>query len=135
MMAAVADADAPFVAIVDDDASVGRSTKRLLRSFGIDAQAFTSSEDFVQLVGSMPSYHPGCVILDVHMPGLSGLEVQRRLAGDRLPVIFISAHDEPEVREQALAAGAIAFLRKPFRDDVFIQAVREALRRSAGEGK
>ncbi len=119
--------DRPLVAIVDDDEAVGRSTKRLLRSIGIEAESFLTGDDFLELRAAMPSYHPDCVILDVQMPGLSGLDVQTRLAGSGLPVIFITAHDDIGVREQALAAGAVAFLRKPFNDEIFIMAVRTAL--------
>jgi FixJ family two-component response regulator len=75
----------------------------------------------------MPSYQPACVILDIQMPGLNGLEVQRRLAGTDLPVIFITAHDEIDVREQALSAGAFAYLRKPFGDELFVKTVRAAI--------
>jgi FixJ family two-component response regulator len=83
---------------------------------------------FLQLIEAMPSYHPAGVILDVQMPGMSGLEVQRRLAGSGLPVIFITAHDDIGVRVQALAAGAVAFLRKPFNDETLITAVHAVLR-------
>src|SRR3954469_21270815 len=98
-------ASEPFVAVVDDDESVGRSIKRLLRSIGIQAEAFASGDQLLQLLSSMPSYRPGCVILDVQMPGMNGLEVQRRLSGTGLPVIFITAHDDYAVRERALAKG------------------------------
>jgi FixJ family two-component response regulator len=67
------------------------------------------------------------VILDVQMPGLSGLEVQQRLAGSGIPIIFITAHDDIGVREQALAAGALAYLRKPFGDEIFVKTVRAAI--------
>jgi FixJ family two-component response regulator len=112
--------DRPLVAIIDDDESVSRSTKRLLRSVGIASDSFPSGEAFLQQRAVMPSFRPDCVILDVQMPGLNGLEVQRRLAGSGLPVIFITAHDDAGVREQALAEGAVAFLRKPFDDEIFI---------------
>ena len=117
----------PFVVIIDDDQSVCRAMKRLLRSFGIAADMFLSGSEFLELRDSMPSYRPGCVILDVQMPGLSGLEVQRRLAGSGLPIIFITAHDETGVREQALGAGALAFLRKPFNDELFLKTVSAAM--------
>ncbi|MDF3832321.1 response regulator [Cupriavidus basilensis] len=117
----------PFVAIVDDDESVGRAIKRLLRSIGMQADAFASGEAFLELVSSLPSYRPDCVILDIQMPGLNGLEVQQRLAGSGMPVIFITAYDDIAVREQALAAGAAAYLRKPFNDELFVRTVRSAL--------
>src|SRR5262245_8123869 len=100
----------PFVAIIDDDASVGRSVKRLLCSIGIDAESYVSGEEFLELVESIPSYRPACIILDVQMPGLSGLDIQQKLAGRNVPIIFITAHDEIGMREKALAAGAYAFL-------------------------
>jgi FixJ family two-component response regulator len=117
----------PFVVVVDDDASVGRAIKRLLRSVGIVADTFASGDEFLDTLSSMPSYRPDCVILDVQMPGSNGLEVQRRLAGLAAPVIFITAHDDAGVRDEALAAGAVAYLRKPFNDALFIRTVCSAL--------
>ncbi|APR36704.1 MULTISPECIES: response regulator transcription factor [unclassified Paraburkholderia] len=117
----------PFVVVVDDDASVGRAIKRLLRSVGIVADTFASGDEFLDTLSSMPSYRPDCVILDVQMPGSNGLEVQRRLAGLAVPVIFITAHDDAGVRDEALAAGAVAYLRKPFNDALFIRTVCSAL--------
>lgn len=117
----------PFVAIVDDDGSVSRAIRRLLRSSGLDAEPFTTGDEFLKTFESIPSYRPACIVLDVQMPGMNGLEVQRRLEGSGIPVIFITAHDEADVRRQALAAGAAAYLRKPFNDDDFIEAVRTAI--------
>ncbi|WP_217591188.1 response regulator transcription factor [Burkholderia sp. GbtcB21] len=117
----------PFVVVVDDDESVGRAIKRLLRSVGIGADTFLSGDDFLDTLASMPSYHPACAILDIQMPGLNGLEVQRRFAVTGVPVIVITAYDDVAVREQALAAGAIAYVRKPFHDSVLIKTVRAAL--------
>jgi len=117
----------PFVVVVDDDESVSRAIKRLLRSIGVAAESFASGDAFLEALSSMPSYHPACVILDVQMPGLNGLEVQRRLAGSGMPIIFITAHDDIGVREQALSAGALAYLRKPFDDETFVEAVRAAI--------
>ena len=78
---------------------------------------------------------PDCVVLDVQMPGMNGLEVQELLVRSEnpLPVIFITAHDEVSVRERALQAGAVAFLRKPFNDELFIKTLNEAIQRGAGE--
>ncbi len=120
----------PLIAIVDDDESVCRAMKRLVRSLGMDANAFTSGQEFIDLIETMPSFQPDCVVLDVQMPGMNGLEVQERLAssGNRLPVIFITAHDEAGVRDRALAAGAVAFLRKPFNDESFITTLHLALK-------
>lgn len=125
----------PLVAVVDDDESVSRSTGRLLRSVGIDSESFPSGNAFLQKRAATPSFHPDCVVLDVQMPGLNGLEVQQRLAGSGLPVIFITAHDETGVRELALAAGAVAFLHKPFDDEIFIGAVNAAVRPAAVPNK
>jgi FixJ family two-component response regulator len=121
----------PFVAVVDDDESVRRAIKRLLRSIGLSSETFKTGDEFLDMFDSIPSYRPACVVLDVQMPGLNGLEVQRRLAGSGIPVIFITAHDEAGVREQALAAGAAAYLRKPFNDEILIKAVRTATKPSS----
>ena len=119
----------PLIAIVDDDESVCRAMKRLVRSLGMEADAFTSGQEFIDRIETTPSFQPDCVVLDVQMPGMNGLEVQERLAtsGNPLPVIFITAHDEAGVRDRALAAGAVAFLRKPFNDELFIKTLRVAL--------
>ncbi|MDB5788025.1 response regulator [Caballeronia mineralivorans] len=117
----------PFVAVVDDDESVSRAIKRLLRSTGLASDTFKTGDDFLDMFESIPSYRPACIVLDIQMPGLNGLEVQQRLAGSGIPVIFITAHDEAGLRKQALAAGAAAYLRKPFNDEVLIKAVRTAI--------
>jgi FixJ family two-component response regulator len=119
----------PLIAIVDDDESVCRAITRLVRSLGMEADSFTSGREFIDRIETTP-FQPDCVVLDVQMPGMSGLEVQERLAnsGNRLPVIFITAHDEAGVRDRALAAGAVAFLRKPFNDELFITTLRLALK-------
>jgi FixJ family two-component response regulator len=117
----------PFIAIVDDDDSVGRAIKRLLRAVGIRADTFSSGDDFLDMLSSMPSYRPGCVILDIQMPGLNGLEVQRRLHGSGMPVILITAYDDVGVRAEALASGAVAYLRKPFNDSILIKTVQTVL--------
>ena len=105
--------------------------KRLVRSLGMEADTFTSGQEFVDLLEAMPSFHVDCAVLDVQMPGMNGLEVQERLlsSGSRLPVVFITAHDEVGVRERALASGAVAFLRKPFNDELLIKTLRAALKR------
>lgn len=117
----------PFVAVVDDDDSVSRAIKRLLRSIGVAAETFQTGDAFVDMFDSIPSYRPACVVLDMQMPGMNGLQVQQHLAGSGIPVVFITAHDEADVRQSALAAGAIAYLRKPFNDDVFIKAITTAM--------
>jgi FixJ family two-component response regulator len=125
----------PLIAIVDDDESVCRAIKRLVRSLGMEADTFTSGRDFIELIDAMPSFQPDCVILDVQMPGMNGLDVQAQLANSRsrLPVVFITAHDEGGVRERALSAGALAFLRKPFNDELFIRTLTAALKRGGEE--
>ncbi len=117
------------IAIVDDDESVCQSVSRLFRSLAMKAETFTSGQAFLDLLEAMPSFQPACLIIDVQMPELNGLEVQDQLAlsGRKIPVIFITAHDDIKSREKALAGGALAFLRKPFNPEVLIKTVREAL--------
>jgi FixJ family two-component response regulator len=116
---------------VDDDESVCRAIKRLVRSLGMEAEAFTSGRDFIELIDAMPSFQPDCLILDVQMPGMNGLDVQQQLISrsSRLPIVFITAHDEIGVRERALSGGAMAFLRKPFNDELFIETLAAAVKR------
>ncbi|HET9296301.1 MAG TPA: response regulator [Candidatus Binatia bacterium] len=122
----------PLIAIVDDDESVCRAVRRLVRSLAMNAETFSSGQDFLDLLHAMPSFEPDCLILDVQMPGMNGLDVQERLTrdGKTIPVIFITAHDEVEVREKALSIGAVAFLRKPFNDQLLIKTMNEALKHS-----
>ena len=117
----------PLIAVVDDDDSVRRAIGRLLRAIGMHADPFATGEALLQMVASMPSYRPDCVVMDVRMPGLNGLQVQQRLARSMLPIIFITAYEDIAVREQALAAGAVACLRKPFNDELLARTVRVAL--------
>lgn len=117
----------PHVAVVDDDDSVSRAVERLLRSIGVTADTFKTGNLFLERFASNPPYRPACVVLDMRMPGLNGLEVQQHLSGSGIPVIFITAHDEADVRQHALAAGAAAYLRKPFEDDIFLDAVTAAV--------
>jgi FixJ family two-component response regulator len=121
-----------IVAVVDDDESVCRAIKRLLQSAGINAETFTSGEELLNMLSAIPSYRPACVILDIQMPGINGLEVQRQLAPMGLPTIMITAHDELSVRQAALASGAAAYLRKPFNAAVLIKAVEMAIGGSSG---
>jgi FixJ family two-component response regulator len=126
----------PLFAIVDDDISVCRALKRLLRSLGMNAKTFSSAEALLELLDSMPSFRPDCLILDVQMPapGMNGLELQSQLAGQNIPIVFMTAHDEPGTREQALRAGAIAFLRKPFNDELFVTTIQAALAKARKGG-
>jgi len=125
----------PTIAVVDDDASVCRAISRLLRSLGMNADTFTSGHQFIEQIETMPSFHPDCVVLDVQMPGMNGLEVQEFLVRSEnpLPVIFITAHDEAGVRERALQAGAVAFLRKPFNEEWFIKTLIEGIELGVGK--
>ena len=122
----------PLIAIVDDDESVCRAVRRLVRSLAMNAQTFSSGQDFLDLLHAMPSFEPDCLILDVQMQGINGFDVQEKLTkgGKTIPVIFITAHDEVGVREKALAAGAVAFLRKPFNDDLLIKTMDQAMKQS-----
>jgi FixJ family two-component response regulator len=120
----------PRIAIVDDDESVCRAVRRLVRSMGMDADTFVSGEEFIDRLEATSPFAPDCVILDVHMPGLSGLEVQERLTRKRrgIPVVFMTAVDDALVRERALAAGAAAFLGKPMDGDLLAETVHAALK-------
>src|SRR6266702_5290428 len=119
----------PLVSIVDDDVSVRRSTRRLLQSAGLRAEAFASAEEFLN---SERAEETACLILDLRMPGMNGLELQRRLAQNRngIPVIFLSAHASEEDERAALQAGAVQFLRKPISKEALLGAIREALKLS-----
>jgi FixJ family two-component response regulator len=121
------DKSRPFVAIVDDEESVRRALVRLLRASQIDAEAFASGEAFLN---SLKLRHPDCVVLDLQMAGLTGRDVQRQLVAKhkRLPVIIVTAHDEPTMREQCIADGAVAYLRKPLRGDALLRSIETALR-------
>jgi FixJ family two-component response regulator len=114
------------IAIVDDDASVRKALRRLLRSAGWHVEVFGSAEEFLQAADQPEA---GCLILDVHLPGMCGLELQARLqaAGRCVPVVFITAYGDEQTRAQALRAGALAFLEKPFEEQVLLEAVGRAL--------
>ena len=119
----------PLIHIVDDDPSVTRALKRLLHSWGMQVRTFASGEEFLSALSRSPD--ADCSVIDVHMPGMTGLEVQERmnLSGMDLPVIFITAYEEEGVEEQALRAGAVGFLRKPFTHEILIGSIRDALDR------
>jgi FixJ family two-component response regulator len=114
-----------MISIVDDDESVRESTKALVRSLGYSARAFASAEEFLD---SNPD-ETACLILDVQMKGLSGVELQQRLIeqGCRTPIIFVTAFPDERVRDHALKAGAIGFLSKPFSDEKLTQYLDTAL--------
>ena len=114
------------IAIVDDDPWVRRSLDRLMRSAGFKTECFGSAEEFLESAGDFI----GCVILDLKLPGMNGLDLQHRLADEdrKIPIVFVSAHDERASKSQALKAGATAFLNKPFGDETLLDAVDSALR-------
>lgn len=118
----------PIVFVVDDDASVRRSTERLIRSAGLEVQSFASGRDFLK---HPLSERPACLILDVRMPGLSGMDLQQELGslGRDIPIIFVSAHGDIPMTVRAIKAGAVEFLPKPVRGDVLVEAVRAAIER------
>ena len=116
----------PMVCVIDDDDSLLRALRRLLDATGFRVETFSSAEQF------LASDHRGradCLILDVHLGGLSGLDLQERLArsGVNTPVVIITAHDDPLTRERARRAGAIEYLRKPFDDESLIDAILRSM--------
>jgi FixJ family two-component response regulator len=119
-------AKVPVISIVDDDASVREATKGLVRSLGYGAAAFASAEDFLQ---SDHVNDTACLITDMQMPGLSGVELQSRLVaqGNRTPIIFITAFPEERIRARVLEAGAVGFLSKPFDEERLIEYIHAAL--------
>jgi FixJ family two-component response regulator len=115
-----------YVAIVDDEEPVRKALKRLLRASGLDAESYASGQAFLEAAALR---EPDCVLLDLHMPRMSGLQVLRALQAARraLPIVVITAHDAPETREQCLAAGASAFLRKPLEEHELLDTITAAL--------
>jgi FixJ family two-component response regulator len=115
-----------LVAIVDDDDSMRSALEGLLQAVGLPAQAFASAEDFLN---SGQQSRIACLIADIRMPGMSGLELQAKLNAERcrIPIIFITAHGDAKMRMQALRAGAVEFLAKPFDDEALLESVRAAL--------
>jgi FixJ family two-component response regulator len=114
------------VAIVDDDEEVRVALGGLLKSAGLAARAFESAEEFIE---SGQQFQVACLITDIRMPGMSGLELQAKLnaEGCSIPIIFITAHGDAKMRMQALRAGAVEFLAKPFDDEALLESVRVAL--------
>jgi FixJ family two-component response regulator len=115
-----------LVAVVDDDDSMRGALQGLLKSVGLPSQAFASAEEFLN---SGQQHQTACLITDIRMPGISGLELQARLNAERcrIPTIFITAHGDAQMRMQALRAGAVEFLAKPFDDEALLKTVRAAL--------
>jgi FixJ family two-component response regulator len=119
----------PTVFIVDDDAQMRESLRNLIRSVGLRVELFASAQEFLQ---SQHSDRPSCLVLDVRMPGLSGLDLQRQTseAGLEIPIIFITGHGDIPMTVRAMKAGAVEFLTKPFRDQDLLDAIQLALDRS-----
>jgi FixJ family two-component response regulator len=119
----------PIVFVVDDDISVRESLEVLIRHEGFEVETFSSAQEFI----SRPrAFLPSCLVLDISLPGLNGLELQKRVAGERsdMPIIFITGHGNIPMTVQAMKAGAVEFLTKPFSDDVLLSAIHNAVDRS-----
>jgi FixJ family two-component response regulator len=117
---------ARVIAIVDDDESIRNALNGLMKEVGLPAQAFASAEEFLL---SGQQQHTACLIADIRMPGMSGLELQAKLNAEncRIPIIFITGHGDEKMRLQALRAGAVEFLPKPFDDEILLDSVRAAM--------
>ena len=117
----------PLISIIDDDLSVRRALRRLVQSAGYTVETFASAPEFVD---SIPSGRPACLVLDIHLEGISGFELQERLAADEvnIPIVFITAHDDAATRERARQSGVAAYLRKPFDKRALLDAIDTALR-------
>jgi FixJ family two-component response regulator len=128
MLSTIRRSKPPVISIIDDDKSMRSALNRLVKSLGFEPQTFASAEEFLQ---STHLYDSSCVIADVRMPGMSGMALQQRMnsSGRDLPIVFITAYPEEAVRAQALEAGAIAFLSKPFDGKTLIRSIGTALRK------
>jgi FixJ family two-component response regulator len=120
--------DSPIVLIVDDDARMRAAMQRLLKTVDLESESFASPEEFLR---HKFSNRPTCVLLDVRLPGMSGLELQSKLieAGVSIPIIFVTSHADIPMAVKAMKSGAVEFLTKPFRDQDFIDAIQQALKR------
>src|SRR3982074_2020177 len=118
----------PIVFVVDDDPAVSVSMKRLIRSLGLEVQTFSSAQDFLRT--KRPDA-PGCLVLDVRLPDLSGLDLQQELAKANvdLPIVFVTGHADIPMSVRAMKAGAVEFLTKPFREQDLLEAVQRAISR------
>ncbi len=118
----------PIVFVIDDDSSFRRSTERLISSAGFNVQSFAAAKDFLR---SKHPDAPACVVLDVRMPGMSGLDLQKQLAraGIEIPLIFITGHGDIPMSVGAMKAGAVEFLTKPFREQALLDAIQQAIQR------
>jgi len=122
--------DSPTVFIVDDDARMRAAMQRLLKTVGLRSEPFATPQDFLQ--HKLPD-GPSCLVLDVRLPGMSGLEVQNKLieAGAQVPIVFITGHADIPMTVKAMKSGAVEFLPKPFRDQDLIDAIQQALKRDS----
>ena len=122
----------PYIAIVDDEEPVRKALKRLLSASGLEAESYASGKDFL---AASALRRPDCLVLDLHMPGMSGLQVlhELRAAHSTLPTVVITAYDEPQTREQCLAAGASAYLRKPLDERLLLNAISATVNRTPKE--
>jgi len=122
--------DSPIVLIVDDDTRMSAALQRLLKTVGLHSESFAAPEDFLR--HNLPN-GPSCLVLDVRLPGMSGLEVQSRLIemGVHIPIIFITSHADIPMTVKAMKSGAVEFLTKPFRDQDLIDAIQQALKRDS----
>jgi FixJ family two-component response regulator len=124
----------PLISIIDDDESMRRAVVALIRSSGYDARGFESAEEFLAS-GAVQSF--ACIITDIQMPGMSGIELKQHLAASQcsVPVIMITARPDPGLEQKANASGAACFLRKPFEADALIRCVESALKRLSADDK
>jgi FixJ family two-component response regulator len=124
----------PLIAVVDDEESVRLALGRLLRASSYDVAVFGGGHEFLQ---SLQTRRPNCVVLDYQMPDMTGRDVQRALllANDQLPIIMVTAHDQPALREKCLADGAAAYFAKPLRREELIAAIDAAIARGAANQK
>jgi FixJ family two-component response regulator len=122
----------PVVFVVDDDRAVREATRSLLASIGLQVQTFGTAQEFLR--AKRPDA-PACLVLDVRLPGLSGLDLQRELvsAGSSIPIIFVTGHGDVPMSVQAMKAGAVEFLTKPFRDQQLLDAIQQAIERDRAE--
>jgi FixJ family two-component response regulator len=121
-----------IVMIVDDDDSIRKAVRRLMKSYGFAVETFASAEEFL---GSDRLAKTSCLILDVHMPGMNGLELQKRLvaSGSVVPIIFITAFTDDRARAQAMNAGAASYLAKPFGDDELLNCIHSVLENAGAD--
>jgi FixJ family two-component response regulator len=123
--------DGPIVAIVDDDEAVGNAIKRLMRSIGLVAQAFSSGEEFMR---SPELSRTACLVVDFNMPNMSGLDLHSNLSrlGKKIPTVMITAYPSDDIRARALQAGVICYLSKPFEESELLNCIQTALDRGKG---